>query len=144
MTIRLPDELADYIHATVKSGRFASSDDAIAEAVRRFRQWEQEGSKHGEPAESGRRISLPLVSSRSGKKSRRSSLACRMESFSSYRLMVLLSTTITFTGRRNGRPCHETGVRRCRVLDRLPPIAKINGRRKSVSVLFLDTDSPER
>jgi Arc/MetJ-type ribon-helix-helix transcriptional regulator len=42
MTIRLPEELANYIHAKVQSGRFASDDDAIAEAVWRFRQWEQE------------------------------------------------------------------------------------------------------
>jgi putative addiction module CopG family antidote len=42
MTIRLPDELARYIDERVRSGRFASDEEAITEAVRRFRQWEQE------------------------------------------------------------------------------------------------------
>jgi Arc/MetJ-type ribon-helix-helix transcriptional regulator len=42
MIIRLPDELARYIDERVRSGRFSSDEEAITEAVRRFRQWEQE------------------------------------------------------------------------------------------------------
>jgi Arc/MetJ-type ribon-helix-helix transcriptional regulator len=49
MTIHLPDDLARYIHAKVESGQFADEDAAVAEAVRRFRQWDQEQS--GEASE---------------------------------------------------------------------------------------------
>ena len=42
MTIRLPEELENYIHARVRSGRFISDDEAIAEAVRRLRQSDQD------------------------------------------------------------------------------------------------------
>jgi putative addiction module CopG family antidote len=51
VTIRLPDELTHYIHARVQSGRFASDDDVIAEAVRRFKQWEQEEEQARQAAE---------------------------------------------------------------------------------------------
>jgi Arc/MetJ-type ribon-helix-helix transcriptional regulator len=42
MTIHLPEDLENYIHAKVQSGQFPSEEAAVAEAVRRFRQWEQE------------------------------------------------------------------------------------------------------
>jgi putative addiction module CopG family antidote len=41
MTIQLPHELESYVRSQVKCGRFASEDEAIAEAVRRLRQAEQ-------------------------------------------------------------------------------------------------------
>lgn len=40
MTIRLPEELERFVAATVQSGRFTSSDEAIAEAVRLLQQHE--------------------------------------------------------------------------------------------------------
>ena len=42
MTIRLPEELENYIHARVRSGRVVYDDEANAEAIRRLRQSEQE------------------------------------------------------------------------------------------------------
>ena len=42
MTIHLPEDLETYIHAKVQSGQFATEDAAVAEAVRRFKQWELE------------------------------------------------------------------------------------------------------
>ena len=42
MTIHLPEDLERFIHAKVQSGQFASEDEAVAEAVRRVKQWEQE------------------------------------------------------------------------------------------------------
>ena len=42
MTIRLPDDLKKYIHETVLRGRFASDDEAIAEAVRQFKESDRE------------------------------------------------------------------------------------------------------
>jgi Arc/MetJ-type ribon-helix-helix transcriptional regulator len=45
MTIHLPEELQSFIQAKVQSGQFPSEDAAVAEAVRRFRQWEQEQSR---------------------------------------------------------------------------------------------------
>lgn len=38
MTIHLPEDLERYLEGQVHSGRFASADDAIAEAVRLLRQ----------------------------------------------------------------------------------------------------------
>ena len=38
MTIHLPGDLERYVQAQVHNGRFASADDAIAEAVRLLRQ----------------------------------------------------------------------------------------------------------
>jgi Arc/MetJ-type ribon-helix-helix transcriptional regulator len=40
MTIHLPEDLERYVHATVLSGRFASEQDAITEAVRLLRQFD--------------------------------------------------------------------------------------------------------
>ena len=45
MTIHLPEDPESSIHAKVQSGQFATEDAAVAEAVRRFRQWEQEQSR---------------------------------------------------------------------------------------------------
>ena len=42
MTIHLPEDLQRYIQATVLNGRFASEDEAIAEAVRLLKQRDQE------------------------------------------------------------------------------------------------------
>lgn len=42
MNIRLPEDLENYLHARVQSGRFASDEEAVTEAVQQFRQWEQE------------------------------------------------------------------------------------------------------
>jgi putative addiction module CopG family antidote len=42
MTIHLPEELEHYLQAKVSSGRFASEDEAIAQAVRLLRQVEQD------------------------------------------------------------------------------------------------------
>jgi putative addiction module CopG family antidote len=42
MTIDLPEDVERYVHSQVQCGRFASPDEAIAEAVRRLRQAEQE------------------------------------------------------------------------------------------------------
>ena len=42
MTIRLPEDVERYVHSQVQCGRFASPDETIAEAVRRFRQAEHE------------------------------------------------------------------------------------------------------
>jgi len=41
MIARLPEELQRYVEAKVQSGRFASSDEAIAEAVRLLRRREE-------------------------------------------------------------------------------------------------------
>jgi putative addiction module CopG family antidote len=40
--IHLSEDLAQFIHETVQSGRFASEDEALAEAVRLLRRREQE------------------------------------------------------------------------------------------------------
>lgn len=45
MTIHLPEDLESYIHSKVRSGQFADEDATVAEAVRRFRQWDQERSR---------------------------------------------------------------------------------------------------
>jgi len=50
MTIHLPEDLESYVHAKVQSGRFASEDEVVAEAVRRVRQWEQEQTPQAGPA----------------------------------------------------------------------------------------------
>ena len=42
MTVRLPEDLESFIQSQVESGRFATEDEAVAEAVRRVRRWEQE------------------------------------------------------------------------------------------------------
>ena len=44
MTIHLPNDLESYVQSQVACGRFASPDEAIAEAVRRLRQAEQASS----------------------------------------------------------------------------------------------------
>ena len=41
MTIHLPEDLEHFIRSQVRSGQFASEDEAIAEAVRRVKHWEQ-------------------------------------------------------------------------------------------------------
>jgi len=41
MTIQLPHDLDRYVRSQVQCGRFASPDEAIAEAVRRLREAEQ-------------------------------------------------------------------------------------------------------
>ena len=38
MTIHLPEDVERYIHSQVQRGRFASANEAVAEAVRRLRQ----------------------------------------------------------------------------------------------------------
>ena len=38
MTIHLPEDLERYVQSEVQSGRFASADDAISEAIRLLRQ----------------------------------------------------------------------------------------------------------
>ena len=54
MTIRLPEELERFVAAKVQSGRFSSSDEAIAEAVRLLQRheadeeaWTLEGIRRG-------------------------------------------------------------------------------------------------
>ena len=47
MTIHLPEELERYILGQVQTGRFASADDAIAEAVRLLQQRGQEEAAPG-------------------------------------------------------------------------------------------------
>ncbi len=47
MTIHLPKDLERYIRGQVQSGRFASADEAIAEAVRLLRQQGQERTPAG-------------------------------------------------------------------------------------------------
>ena len=42
MTIHLPEDVERYVQSQVQAGRFASPDEAIAEAVRRLRQAEQD------------------------------------------------------------------------------------------------------
>src|ERR1700730_12539613 len=42
MTIHLPEDLECYVHSQVQSGRFASEDEAITEAVRLLRQDSQQ------------------------------------------------------------------------------------------------------
>ena len=42
MTIHLPEDLEHYVQKNVRSGRFASEDEAIAQAVRRLEQKDQE------------------------------------------------------------------------------------------------------
>ena len=51
MTIQLPSELESYVQSQVARGRFASPDEAIAEAVRRLRQAEQEPAARRPPTE---------------------------------------------------------------------------------------------
>jgi len=41
MTIHLPKDLEQFVQAKVRSGRFSSSDEAIAEAVQSLRQREE-------------------------------------------------------------------------------------------------------
>jgi putative addiction module CopG family antidote len=41
MTIQLPEDLESYVQAIVRSGRFASEQEAITEALRLFRQAEE-------------------------------------------------------------------------------------------------------
>jgi putative addiction module CopG family antidote len=52
MTIQLPNELESYVQSQVACGRFASPDEAIAEAVRRLRQAEQEPATRPPPTKS--------------------------------------------------------------------------------------------
>jgi putative addiction module CopG family antidote len=40
MTIHLPEDVERYVHSQVQAGRFASADEAIAEALRRLRKAE--------------------------------------------------------------------------------------------------------
>ncbi len=42
LTIHLPEDLERYLQGEVQSGRFASPDDAVTEAIRLLRQREQE------------------------------------------------------------------------------------------------------
>ena len=51
MTFQLPNDLERYVHSQVQCGRFASPDEAIAEAVRRLRQKEQESTVRRPPTE---------------------------------------------------------------------------------------------
>ncbi len=51
MTIHLPSDLETYLQGQVACGRFASQDEAIAEAVRRLRQAEQEPTPRMPPTE---------------------------------------------------------------------------------------------
>jgi putative addiction module CopG family antidote len=41
MTINLPDDLRQFVHATVQSGRFVSHEEAITEAVRLLQRREE-------------------------------------------------------------------------------------------------------
>jgi putative addiction module CopG family antidote len=49
MTIHLPEDLERFVQAKVQSGRFASEEAAIAEAVRLLRQAEEGNGKEAEP-----------------------------------------------------------------------------------------------
>jgi putative addiction module CopG family antidote len=51
MPIHLPNDLESYVRSQVQCGRFASPDEAVAEAVRRLRRAEQEPVSHGPPTE---------------------------------------------------------------------------------------------
>jgi putative addiction module CopG family antidote len=46
MTIHLPEDLQRFVQSQVDSGRFASEDEAVAEAVRQVKRWEQEQAVH--------------------------------------------------------------------------------------------------
>jgi hypothetical protein len=59
MMIHLSNDLARYIHAKVESGQFADEDAAVAETVRRFRQWDEAGW-HGHVPVAMRRSPRPL------------------------------------------------------------------------------------
>ena len=48
MTIHLPEDLERYVQMKIRSGRFASEDEAIGEAVRLLRQNEEAGAQPGE------------------------------------------------------------------------------------------------
>ena len=48
MTIHLPEDLERYVQMKVRSGRFASEDEAIGEAVRLLRQAEEAGPLTGD------------------------------------------------------------------------------------------------
>jgi putative addiction module CopG family antidote len=48
LTIHLPEDLERYLDVEVKGGRFASADEAIAEALRLLRQKEQEEASRRE------------------------------------------------------------------------------------------------
>ena len=50
MTIHLPEDLKRFVQAKVESGRFASEEDAIAEAVRLLRLAEERPTAGQEPA----------------------------------------------------------------------------------------------
>jgi Arc/MetJ-type ribon-helix-helix transcriptional regulator len=63
MTIHLPEELQSFIQAKVQSGQFPSEDAAVAEAVRRFRQWEQEQPRPAASRDSGDDARDPLLGS---------------------------------------------------------------------------------
>ena len=62
MMIRLPEDLENYIHARVQSGRFASDEEAVSEAVRRFRQWEQEQEQARQAVQAAVELAEPLSS----------------------------------------------------------------------------------
>lgn len=47
MTIHLPEDLERYVQMKIASGRFASEDEAIGEAVRLLRQKEEAGAQPG-------------------------------------------------------------------------------------------------
>lgn len=51
MTVHLPSDLEIYVQGQVARGRFASQDEAIAEAVRLLRQAEQEPTSRMPPTE---------------------------------------------------------------------------------------------
>jgi putative addiction module CopG family antidote len=53
MTIHLPEDLEQFIHAKVQSGEYLSEDAAIAEAVRRLKQWELEHARQANGINAG-------------------------------------------------------------------------------------------
>ena len=46
MIIHLPEDLERFIQAQVQGGQFASVEEAVAEAIRRVRRWEEERPAH--------------------------------------------------------------------------------------------------
>jgi putative addiction module CopG family antidote len=51
MIIHLPEDLQRFVQSQVESGQFASEDEAVAEAIRQVKRWEQEQAARAPAAE---------------------------------------------------------------------------------------------
>ena len=117
MTIHLPPDIESSIQAAAHSGRYASLDEAMIEAASLLVQRLNQEQAQAKPAAANQPIP-PSYASRSGSGLWSGRPPFLMRNGINYRSMVLSSTTITSTARRNDKPRHEAIICRCSLLDR--------------------------